>query len=155
VHLPEVYQEIFYYLYSALDDQRQIRISSAEQPPEIPTDLKSEVFDFAQVARIAVNQVGADFIAVLEQEEKRLLALNVVVIQIWLNLSWPWINAVVVMLRTRDYFLGGLLPRWFDSDGMLMQKIIGRPNWEDIHLYFERAKKLLEWVRTDWERTIT
>ena len=77
-----------------------------------------------------------------------------IVIQVWLNLAWPWINTAVLDLQTRGYFLGGLLPRWFDTDGMLMQKIIGRPNWEGIQLYFDRAKKLLEWVRTDWERTI-
>ena len=36
-------------------------ISAAEQPPEIPTDLNYQVFDFAQVARIAVNQAGSGF----------------------------------------------------------------------------------------------
>lgn len=154
VYMPRVYEESLNYLYGGLDDKRQIHISAAEQPPAIPTDLNVQVFDFAQVARIAVNQSGRDFGTVLGQEEKKLLARNVIVIQVWLNLAWPWINTVVLDLQTRGYFLGGLLPRWFDTDGMLMQKIIGRPNWEGIQLYFDRAKKLLEWVRTDWERTI-
>jgi hypothetical protein len=79
----------------------------------------------------------------------------VTVIQIWLNLSWPWINSAVSRLQSVNYFLGGLLPRWFDSDGMLMQKTSARPNWEGIQLYFDRAKRLLEWVRLDWERTLT
>jgi len=154
VYIPKVYQEPFHYLYNGLDDKRQIRVSAAEQSLEIPTDLDIQVFDFAQVARIAVNQVGTDFITVLVQEEKKLLARKVLIIQIWLNLSWPWINAVVLKLQAVNYFLGGLLPRWFDTDGILMQKIIGRPNWEGIQLQFDRAKKLFEWVRTDWERTL-
>lgn len=153
VYLPGLYEGPFHYLYGGLDDQRQIRISAAERLPEIPTDLNTQVFDFAQVARITVNRVGTDFITILDQEEKTLLDRNVVVIQVWLNLSWPWINAVVISLRAEAYFLGGLLPRWFDTDGMLMQKIIGRPNWEGIHLYSDRAKKLLGWVRADWERS--
>ncbi len=154
VYLPRVYEEPFNYLYGGLDDKRQIHLSAAEQPPEIPTDLNVQVFDFAQVARVEVSQAGRDFAMVVGQEEKKLLSRNVIVIQVWLNLAWPWINTVVLDLQTRGYFLGGLLPRWFDTDGMLMQKIIGRPNWEGLQLYFDRAKKLLEWVRTDWESTI-
>ena len=154
VYIPRAYEESFNYLYGGLDDKRQIQVSAAEQSPEIPTGLKVEVFDFAQVARIAVTQAGRDFYQVLGEEEKRLLARNVTVIQVWLSLAWPWINTIVLDLQTRGYFLGGLLPRWFDTDGMLMQKIVGRPNWEGIHLYFDRAKRLLEWVRTDWERTL-
>ncbi|MBA4392159.1 MAG: hypothetical protein C0407_01270 [Desulfobacca sp.] len=155
VFVPQVYQEPFDYLYSALDDKRQIRISASEQPPGIHSDLTTHVFDFAQVARIVVNQVGRDFMSLLEQEEKRLSDRKVVVYQIWLNLAWPWINDVVLMLQARNYFLGGLLPRWYDTDGMLMQKVTERPNWEGINLYFDRAKKILEWVRADWERTVT
>lgn len=154
VYLPRVYEEPFDFLYRGLDDKRQIRLSADQPLPEAPTQLSTEMFDFAQVARIAVNQAGRDFATVLGQEEKKLLARNVLVIQVWLNLAWPWVNAVVLDLQAKGYFLGGLLPRWFDTDGMLMQRIIGRPNWEGIQLYFDRAKKLLEWVRTDWERTI-
>jgi hypothetical protein len=154
VFLPRAYEEPLHHLYGGLDDQRQIRISTDAQLPEIPTGLDTQVFDFAQVARIAVNQAGPDFSALLVQEEKKLSARNVIVFQVWLNLSWPWIEAIVSRLQSLNYFLGGLLPRWFDTDGMLMQKIIGRPNWEGIQLYFDRAKKLLEWVRDDWERTL-
>ncbi len=154
VFLPRAYEEPLHYLYRGLDDQRQIRISADAQLPEIPTGLDTQVFDFAQVARITVNQAGPDFSALLVQEEKKLSARKVIVFQVWLNLSWPWIEAIVSKLQSLNYFLGGLLPRWFDTDGLLMQKIIGRPNWEGIELYFERAKKLLEWVRKDWERTL-
>jgi hypothetical protein len=44
------------------------------------------------------------------------------------------------------------LPRGFDVDGMLMQKITGRPNWEGIQIFFDRAKKILELIKKDWER---
>jgi hypothetical protein len=154
VFLPVVYKDPFHFLYAELGDERQMRLSAVEQLPEVPTELNTQVFDFTQVARVAINQAGVDFDTVLVQEEERLLARGVVVIQVWLNLSWPWINTAVLKLRERNYFFGGLLPRWFDSDGLLMQKVMGRPDWEGIQLYFDRAKKLLEWVRSDWERTI-
>lgn len=57
------------------------------------------------------------------------------------------------MLRDRGYFFGGALPRWFDSGGMLMQKVRCSPDFEDIVLDSDDAKKLLEIVEEDWERT--
>jgi len=38
-------------------------------------------------------------------------------------------------------------------DGLLMQKIIGKPNWEGIQLHSDRAKMILEIARKDWETT--
>jgi hypothetical protein len=44
------------------------------------------------------------------------------------------------------------LPRWFDEDGILMQKLICAPDFEGIRLHSERSHKILEMVRQDWER---
>jgi hypothetical protein len=52
------------------------------------------------------------------------------VIQVWLKFSSPWNGKVVDILRRKGYFLGGSLPRWFDEDGLLMQKVnhsVGAP----------------------------
>jgi hypothetical protein len=74
-----------------------------------------------------------------------------VVVQVWLKLTWPFIDIVVGALRDRGYFLGGLLPQWFGDDGLLMQKVLGRPNWEGIQLFSDRAMRLWDFVRSDWE----
>ena len=71
VYLPRIYEEPLNYLYGGLDDKRQIHISASEQLPDIPTELNTQVFDFAKVARVAVNQAGRDFTTVLGQEEKK------------------------------------------------------------------------------------
>lgn len=83
--------------------------------------------------------------------EQAVLEKGMAVVQVWLKLSWPWSGRVADALRERGYFLGGVLPRWFDTDGMMMQKIVGQPNWAEIKLYTARAKKLLELVQADWE----
>ena len=54
------------------------------------------------------------------------------------------------LLRNRRYFLGGLLPRWFDEDGMLLQKISGRPNWDDIRLHTDAARRILADIGADF-----
>jgi hypothetical protein len=106
------------------------------------------------VARLAVYAAGADFESTFDEQEKTICEKGAMVIQTWLKLGCPWINRVVDILRERGYFLGGILPRWFDVDGMLMQKIIGQPNWEGIQLYTERAKKILEIIKKDCERSV-
>ncbi len=154
VYLPTVYEENMRFIYSGLDDDRKFSLSQDELPSQIKTEIKTQVFDFAQVARLAFHEVGADFKSALDEQEKSICEKRMVVIQVWLKLSWPWISRVVDSLRERGYFLGGILPRWFDVDGLLMQKIIGKPNWVGIHLYTERAKKILEIIKKDWERVM-
>jgi hypothetical protein len=149
VYLPEVYEESIRFIYSGLDDDRDFLLSQDELPSPIKTEIKTQVFDFAQVARLAVHDTGADFESAFDEQEKTVQEKGVVVIQVWLKLSWPWVGQAVSALRKRGYFLGGVLPRWFDVDGMLMQKIIGQPNWEGIQLYSDRAKKIMEIVKAD------
>lgn len=154
VHLPDAYQEVLSFLYEGLDDQREFRLSDAGIPAGTVSDIRPQLFEFAGVARIAVHEPGADFGPALEQLEKMLQDRAIQVFQIWLNLACPWVGETVETLRDRGYFLGGVLPRWFDSDGLLMQKILKKPDWEGISLYTDRAAQILELVRKDWERSI-
>ncbi len=151
VFIPQVYQEALDFIYGGLTDERTRRSSEDPIPAGGITELASQVFDFAQVARLAVIQAGRDFDQMLLGREQDLAAQGIVVVQIWLNLAWPWVGAVVDRLRARGYFLGGLLPRWFDSDGLLLQKTAARPGWEDMQIYFERAQKIAAFARADWE----
>jgi hypothetical protein len=151
VFIPQVYSEALDFIYGGLTDERTRRSSEDPIPGDGITELESQVFDFAQVARLAVKQTGRDFIEIMAGTERDLAARGVAVIQIWLNLSWPWVGEIVNYLRARGYFLGGLLPRWFDSDGLLLQKTAARPGWEDMQIYFERAQKIAAFARADWE----
>ncbi len=33
------------------------------------------------------------------------------------------------ILREKGFFLGGVLPQWFDDDGLLMQKVLFTPDF--------------------------
>jgi len=151
VYLPEIYDEILQFIYNGLGDERDFGLTQNELPAQMKTEINIQVFDFAKVARLAIYNAGADFEKTFRKQERPLLKAGMMVIQVWLSLSWPWINRIIDVLRAQGYFLGGVLPRWFDVDGLLMQKIIGRPNWEGIQLYSDRAKKILETIMKDWE----
>ena len=73
--------------------------------------------------------------------------------QVWLPLTSPHIGAATEVLRGQGYFLGGALPRWLDQDTLLMQKVTDRPDWPNIRFYSERAQRIGDIVRSDWERT--
>ena len=55
------------------------------------------------------------------------------------------------VLRQQGYFFGGVLPRWFDGDGLLMQKLECPPDYDGILLWSDFAKELLEFIRKDRE----
>ncbi|OPY71885.1 MAG: hypothetical protein A4E64_03141 [Syntrophorhabdus sp. PtaU1.Bin058] len=153
IYVPEIYDEYLAYIYSTFDDGRTLKRSDERLPSGRSTGLAVQTFEGAQVARISVNEAGSDFETILDPEEKEARSKDVTVIQVWLNLSLPWVGICVDILRSRGYFFCGTFPRWFGEDGLLMEKIKGRPNWEGINLYTDRAKQILRFIRDDWERT--
>ena len=75
-----------------------------------------------------------------------------VVSQASLNMNDACVGEAVDILRERGYFFGGPLPRWFDTDGLLMQKLDCPPDFEGIVLGSDFAKELLAFIREDRER---
>ncbi len=155
VYVPEVYEECVRFIYDGFDDSRTPIPSMDSLPSGGITGISTEIFDFAQLARVTIHEVGADFEAAFDAEEKRIGDKECEVIQVWLKLSWLWVGEVTDILRNRGFFLGGILPRWFGEDGFLMQKVRVRPNWEGINLHTDRAVQILRFIRDDWERTQT
>lgn len=103
------------------------------------------------MARIAVHAIGDDVEDAFAIEEKKAGQWDITVFQAWLNLSQPWAGRAVDHLRRIGYFLGGVLPRWFDYDGLLMIKTHHRPYWEEMQIHFDRAKEIVRLVREDWK----
>jgi hypothetical protein len=150
VYVPRRYQDACKLLYDALDDSRELVPSRASTPAGIESQSELQLFDFAQLARIAIRHPGNDLDGHLADLESRVLAQGTLVIQVWLNLTCPWVGEAVEILTKRGYFLGGILPRWFNDDGFLMQKLACEPYFEEITLYSDRAHKILDLVQRDW-----
>ncbi len=153
LYLPPAYNEDFRFFYDSFDDERQFCTAEAPIPDGTLTDMRPQIFGFASVARVAFHAIGADFSTCLDTLEKNLQKEGISVIQLWLRLDCPWVGAATKILRERGYFIGGALPRWFDTDGFLMQKTTKRPDWEGIVTASERGAQILDRVRADWQRT--
>ena len=152
VFVPPIYKEAFDFICGGLEDAPGMSPAEDGLPAGAATRIEERYFDFAQVARLTALEAGVDFAAVLEKSEASLLRRGARVFQVFLPLAVVWVGAAVDVLRAGGYFLGGLLPRWFDADGMMMQKMAHRPDWEGIRLEFDRDRQLLEIVRRDWQR---
>jgi hypothetical protein len=151
VYLPRVYEDILRFLYAGFDDSRTIETATDEAPSAPATSFSTRVFKAAGVARIGVIRAGADFGAAFDAETGAVIDQGGIrVIQVWLNLSHRGLSPVVDKLRNRGFFFGGLFPRWFDQDGLLLQKVTGEPNWKDIQLYSERSMEILGFIKGDW-----
>jgi len=151
VYMPRIYKEILEKIYSRLDDRRFLEEACGKLPAEKSSRLHMTIFDFACVARIAASQLGGDFEACVSRHEQEARSKNVKVFQIWLNLAEPGVGQAADILRSRGYFFGGVLPRWFDSDGLLMQKLESQPYFEDIVLLGDFPGELLDFIRQDSE----
>lgn len=152
--LPPVYEQALRYLYAAADFGHRYVRSDAPLPAGVTTTGEIRLFPGAGVARLTFEEIGGDFESCLSGFEKQAETDGGVAVQVFLKLTQPWTGAAVDVLRRHGYFLGGILPRWFDDDGLLMQKIGARPNFEGIQLYSKRAKKILEIVKDDWQAVI-
>jgi len=151
IYLPSVYEESLQYLYSAADFGHRYIRSDAPLPASVTTKGEIQLFPTAGVARLTFDEIGGDFESSLDGFEKQAETGGSVVVQVFLKLTQPWTGAAVDVLRRHGYFLGGILPRWFDDDGLLMQKVGATPNFGGIHLYSKRAKKILAIVKDDWQ----
>jgi hypothetical protein len=154
IFLPAPYEQELRWIYSMLADVRDIQLSETKIPSEKITETELITFDDAGIARIMVKEIGGDFPRCLDNLEKERKAKNTVVFQVFVNLACPWVGEAVDELRLRGYFLSGAFPRWFDTDGFMMQKILCPPDFEAIILVSDEAKRLLEIIRKDWERAI-
>ncbi len=149
VYLPPVYENFLGQLFRPLYP-RTLLPATAPLPQGALTRQEDRYYESAQTWKVSVSRIGADwarFTASLLAEAKR---RGVVSLQLTLNMACPEIGAAVKLLRSQGFFLGGLAPRWFGGDGLLMQQVLGvETEYEHIRLYSPTAKDLLAYIRTD------
>lgn len=151
IHLPVHYASELEYILSGLDIARSVELSNATPPTGSSTGIATQFFDQPHVARFNIHHAGEDFPQVLRACEEEGQCRGMEVLQFYVNLGEPGSGWIVALLRERGYFFGGFLPRWFDTDGLLMQKLTKPPSFASIKLKSERARRILDFIRQDLE----
>lgn len=151
VYLPGTYERALRFLYEGLKEERHLAPCPSSPSREHLSRIEAEIYGWALVSRISVLEIGEDFMPAIGIRESEAAEKGVIVYQVWLPLASPSVNWAVECLRSRGYFLGGLLPRWFDTDGLLMQRVFHTPDWDSIQILQDRSREIFRIVRDDWE----
>ena len=151
IHAPDPYAESLDFLLSGITLSRRVVAAEGALPAGRNTRASTEFFDFAQAARMHVLALGHDFGEALAAFEAQALQRGARSMQVFVNLGEPWCGQAVAALRAGGYFLGGFLPRWFDDDGLLMQRVLDLPDSSSIKLHSQRAHRILDLALRDLE----
>jgi hypothetical protein len=152
IFLPRPYNFALKFMYEKFLLGRSFSEATSLPPMNTVSRSDMDLFDFAKVARIAFHETGSDFAVRISDLESEAVKRGSIVIQVWLKLTSPWIGEVVKVLQGRGFFLGGLLPQWFDDDGLLMQKLLFMPDFDSIQLYSDDSRRIADFVRADCQR---
>lgn len=153
VYLPVEYEAALRSIISKISLLRDARVSSASIPKGVASRIVTRYFEQAQVLRISLCELGQDLEERLAEEESR--ERKIAVCQVFLNLGEPWSGRAVAHLRNQGFFFGGFLPQWFETDGLLMQKLPSLPDFTSVNLLLEDTRKLFEFIKDDIRSSLT
>ena len=153
-YLPARYEEWLRRLAAPLRP-RTFHVSTASLPSAGETVREEKYYDFAKTWKVAVRSIGGDWTAAVANLLTEAARRQVVSLQVAVNTACPAAGAAVEVLREQGFFFCGLAPRWFGSDGVLMQKLSGsEPNFAETKLYSDTARDLLQFIRQDREAVL-
>ena len=154
LHLPECYRTEMEFILSGFALDREILFSDSDAPPPTAgsSRLEARTFDFAQVERVQVIAIGADFPERVRELDENAKRCGLAVVQAFVNTGDAGAPFAVNALRARGFILGGFVPLWFGPDGVLMQKLYVEPEFDAVNLFAERSKRIFAFIRADWDR---
>lgn len=150
IFIPPAYEEALQFFYEGTGTTHEWILTESQLPNCVSTEGSVQTFPEAGIARITFFTIGEDFERVLSIKECEASQSGAVVTQVILQLTDFGIGTAVDMLRQRQYFLGAVLPAWFGDDGLMLQKLLPTPDFNQIQLYTPRARRLLEIIRQDF-----
>ncbi|MDR7868253.1 MAG: hypothetical protein RIN56_15760 [Sporomusaceae bacterium] len=145
---PAAYRAVLSALAAARHEP-QGELSTEPLPAAAATALEIIPVTASRSMKVNVLRVGGDWAAVADRLVDEARRRRLLSVQLFIDTSCPAIGEAVEILRTRGFFFGGLAPRWFGSDGLLMQQVFADTRYDLIKLYTDTAKNLLAFIRAD------
>ena len=124
-------------------------LSTAPLPAATATIWETKPTPSSRSLRVNVFRIGGDWPEVVRDLLAEARLQRSISIQMFLDTSCACIGEAVRILREYGFFLGGLAPRWFGADGLLMQRVTVDTRYDLLKLYSEPAQQLLEFIRAD------
>jgi len=147
VHIPPRWKELLIFCYDELGLQRE-RIHLGT-PLSGSSQLQTSYLEGPRVARLDFLATGQDFATQLSEAERAHDQAQV--FQLRLNLEDPRTIAAADIAYQSGYRCCGLLPRWFDGDGLLLQRNLAPAPFEHDHISSRRAQEMARRIEHQWK----
>jgi len=153
VFLPAPYAETLKKIYENAKRKRQLETATEPLPETGRTSHAVTYIASAGVLRITICEAGPDIGEVISGLVDKYDAAGAVVFQVFLPLDKSYSGALVEVLNRRGFFFSALVMRWFDADGLLLQKLAHPTDYDKMLIYSDFAKDLLKFIIQDRLRT--
>ncbi len=147
VFLPQDHEVFFKKIYTNLALPRDFVENLAQ--PSAQTDLDFSSIPKAGIIKIVIRCIGGDLREQIAQIIEEVNRDSIVHVQ--LNLADPYVDWACRQLKKDGFFLGGLLPLWFGTDGMFVQRLPETQDFNAIQMFSADAEYILDSVREDFE----
>ncbi len=152
VFLPAPYEEVLKTIYNTAGRNRRFETAAGALPGNIETRYADTFIPSAGALRISLFEAGKDAGDVMDGLVRKYTEAGALVLQAFLPLDQSWSGALTDALNRRGFFFSALVPRWFDADALLLQKLILPTHYDNIHLYTDFAKDMLKFIIQDRKR---
>jgi len=152
VCLPPVYEELMTEIYGRQNRKRALREGIAPLPEGGQTRLAHTYIAGAGVLRVNVLAAGRDVAEKVSALVRTYEEAGAEVFQVFLPLDKAYSGALTEALNGQGFFFGAVMHRWFDADGLLLQKLPRPTDYDGIHLYSDFAQRLLAFIIEDRRR---
>ncbi|WP_282607090.1 GNAT family N-acetyltransferase [Pelagibius sp. Alg239-R121] len=154
VFLPQCYAGTVRDVVAHLGDRRSYIDASVSMVPRGSSELTVTDMPDCDVTAVNLRHAGRDFDASVNSLEEEAEANGRAIMKVAINLGEPEVARVAAALRARGYFCGCVLPRWFDSDALLMIKAFNEPNFAGLKIQSERSHGLRDQVLRDYQSVV-
>jgi len=137
------------WIYSGFSLQRQF--AEHGQPLAGQSAIHKAYLAQPRLGRLDFSAVGADFEACLQESEIEFQQQGAALVQLRLPLEDPGCVSARRLAGSRGYRVCGLLPRWFDGDGLLLQLNWSPPDFSRDQIATERGRILAERIQHQWK----
>lgn len=152
IFLPAPYAEMLQRIYA--NGKRDRRFAEGAQ--SLPEGVRSRYVDTfissAGLLRVSLFEAGKDMAEAMAGLEKKYAPLGTVVTQVLLPLDKPWSGTATEVLNHQGFFFSALIPRWFDADALMMQKLVHPTNYDEMKIHSDFAKEMLQFIIEDRAR---
>lgn len=152
VFLPAPYAEWLRRIYANGARERRFEAAGQAPPLEGRTRLVETFIPSAGLLRISLFEAGGDAAEVIAGLVQKRLAEGAAVLQVLLPLDRPWSGALTEALNRQGFFFAALVARWFDADGLMLQKLPRPTDYGQMQIHTDFAKGMLQFIIADRTR---